>query len=402
MPISEIFVLAFEALRSNKLRAGLTMLGMIIGVGAVVLLVSIGNGAKNYITNEFQGLGTNLIIVSPGNNGKKGGFGPPTNTVKRKISLSDLDALDKQALNLDAITGIVFGNGTVKTPDRSVVSNIMGANERLTRIFNLKIALGVYYTKEEEETSRRVTVLGYNVAHSLFGDDNPLGKLVKLNESEFRVIGVTEKSGESLGFNLDDMTLAPTRAVMHLFNEDKLLGLRARARSKSSVDDAVEEVKTILKARHNGEEDFTVTTQVSVLETMNTILGMLTLVLGAIATISMFVGGVGIMNIMLVSVTERTREIGIRRAVGARRSDILWQFVIEAMVLSAAGGALGLLGSASITYLIWFFVPKFDMRAPIWIMVPAFLMSSIAGIVFGVWPAYKASRIETIEALRFE
>jgi putative ABC transport system permease protein len=169
-----------------------------------------------------------------------------------------------------------------------------------------------------------------------------------------------------------------------------------------SIDDAVAEITEILKRRHNGQEDFTVVTQVSMLDSMNTIMGMLTYVLAGIAMISMLVGGIGIMNIMLVSVTERTREIGIRRAVGARRSDVLRQFLVEAISLSCLGGMIGLLGSVSLTYLVWIALPKFDMRAPLWVLFPAFGLSVGTGVIFGVWPARKAARLETIDALRYE
>jgi putative ABC transport system permease protein len=216
------------------------------------------------------------------------------------------------------------------------------------------------------------------------------------------VIAVVGKAGQNLGFNMDDMVFIPTKSTMRIFNENDLLGIRAKAKARVSMDDAVEEIRILLKQRHNGEEDFTIITQVSMLETMNTILGMLTYVLGGIAMISMVVGGIGIMNIMLVNVTERTREIGVRRAVGARRSDILKQFMVEAIVLSSVGGLIGLIGSVGLTYLLYWFLPKFDMRAPNWILLPAFSISSITGILFGVWPARKAARLETIEALRYE
>jgi putative ABC transport system permease protein len=402
MPIREILFLAFESIRSNKLRAGLTMLGMIIGVGAVVLLVSIGNGARNYITHEFEGLGTNLIMVQPGRTDQRGGFGPPTSSVKRKLSLSDVESLERQAVNLAAVSGITLGNASVKTGERSVSVNVLGSNDQLIQIFNIKIGRGEWFSRDEDESGRRVVVLGYGVAQQLFDDGNALGQLVKINESEHRVIGVTLKSGESLGFNMDDMVFIPVRSAMRVFNDDKLFGIRMSARSKVTLDDAESEIRSILKARHNGEEDFTIVTQVSMLDTMNTILGMLTYVLAGIAMISMIVGGIGIMNIMLVSVTERTREIGIRRAVGAKKSDILKQFLAEAVTLSLLGGTIGLGGSTALTYLVYFFLPKFDMRAPIWILVPAFVLSSLIGIVFGVWPARKAAQIETIEALRYE
>ncbi|MGK5085972.1 ABC transporter permease [Bdellovibrionota bacterium FG-2] len=401
MPLTEVLLLALESFRGNKMRSGLTMLGMIIGVGAVVLLVSIGNGAKNYITHEFEGMGTNLLVVQPGRTDKKMGLGPPMGSAKEKLTLGDVEALERQSFNLDAVTGILFGAGTVKFEDRTVNINVLGANDKLTKILNISIGQGTFFSADIEY-GRRVVVLGFEVARRLFGDADPLGKLVKINDSEHRVIGVTHKTGQSLGLNLDDIAFIPTLSAMRIFNEDKLFGIRARAKAKVSVDDAVAEMTEILKVRHRGEEDFTIVTQYSMLQTMNTILGMLTFVLGGIAMISMVVGGIGIMNIMLVSVTERTREIGIRRAVGARRKDVLRQFIVEAIALSLVGGMIGLLGSVTITYIVYWFVPRFDMRAPLWVMWPAFLLSMGTGVIFGVWPARKAARIETIEALRYE
>lgn len=402
MPIREILLLAYEALMSNKLRAGLTMLGMIIGVGAVVLLVSIGNGAKNYITSEFEGLGSNLIMIQPGKTDQKGAMGPPIGNAKKKLTLADLEALERQSFNLDALTGVMFGTAAVTRFEATSNVTLLGVNDQFVKIFNVKVGLGQFITREEDESARRVAVLGQKTAINLFGDEAPIGQWVKINQSEHRVIGVLAASGQTLGFNMDDMVIIPTRTAMRLLNEDKLFGLRAKAKSKIGIDDAVEEIRSILKKRQNGEENFTVTTQLSMLQSMNTILGMLTFVLGGIAMISMIVGGIGIMNIMLVSVTERTREIGIRRAVGARRVDVLKQFLFEAITLSMIGGSLGLAGSTLITYAVYWFVPSFDMRAPVWVMLPAFLMSFLTGIIFGVFPARKASRIETIEALRFE
>lgn len=402
MPIREILLLAYEALMSNKLRAGLTMLGMIIGVGAVVLLVSIGNGAKNYITSEFEGLGSNLIMIQPGKTDSKGTMGPPMGNSKKKLSLADLEALERQSFNLDAITGLMFGTAAVTRTEATSNVTLLGVNDQFIKIFNIKVGLGQFISREEDDSARRVAVLGNKTALNLFGDEAPIGQWVKINQSEHRVIGVLAASGQTLGFNMDDMVMIPTRTAMRLLNDDKLFGLRAKAKSKVGIDDAVDEIKAILKKRQNGEENFTVTTQLSMLQSMNTILGMLTFVLGGIAMISMIVGGIGIMNIMLVSVTERTREIGIRRAVGARRVDVLKQFLFEAITLSMIGGTLGLGGSTLLTYAVYWFVPSFDMRAPIWVLAPAFLMSLLTGVIFGVFPARKASRIETIEALRYE
>ncbi len=402
MSLREVFRLAFESLLSNRLRAGLTMLGMIIGVGAVVLLVSIGNGAKNYITGQFESLGTNFIVIQPGKRESKSGFGPPMGMAKQKLTLGDVDALEKTGMNLDAVSGLMFGNGAAQANDKKKNISIMGTNEQFNRIFKLDLQFGEYLSKEEADNGRRVAVIGFNIASELFGAEAAVGRQIKLNDVEHRVIGVVHRSGEKLGLNIDEMAIVPTRSAMRIFNEDKLFGIRAKSKSKVSLNDAVSEIRDILKARHNGEEDFTVVTQSAMLDTMNTILGMLTYVLGGIAMISMLVGGIGIMNIMLVSVTERTREIGIRRAVGARRADVLRQFLYEAIVLAVTGGMLGLMGSAGITYLLYWAIPSFDMRAPVWILVPAFLLSVVIGVVFGVWPARRAAQIETIDALRFE
>lgn len=402
MPLREVIRLAFESLLTSRLRALLTMLGMIIGVAAVVLLVSIGNGAKNYITHEFEGMGTNLIMVQPGKTDTKSGFGPPVGNSRERMTLADVEAVEKQAVNLEAVTGIVFGTAAIKFEDRTTNVTLLGSNEQFVKIFNINLAVGQFISRDEDDTGRRVTVLGARVAQRLFDGEEGLGRIVKINEVEHRVIGVMRTSGETLGFNMDEIAFVPTRAAMRIFNENKLFGLRAKARTKEGMDDAVEEIREIFKSRNNGIDDVTIVTQNSMLETMNTILNMLTYALAGIAFISLLVGGIGIMNIMLVSVTERTREIGVRRAVGARRSDVLKQFLVESVVISVSGGFIGLLFSVIVTYLVYWFFPSFDMRAPVWILIPAFLISSGIGILFGVWPARKASHIETIEALRYE
>jgi putative ABC transport system permease protein len=402
VPWSETLKLAFESLLANKLRAGLTMLGMIIGVGAVVLLVSIGNGAKRYITTQFEGIGTNLIVVQPGKSDTRSGFGPPIGGTQRKLTLGDVQALEKLSYNLDSVTPLMFGTASVKTGNKALNVQVIGSNELFPRVISIKMGQGRFLTEEESDFNRRVIVLGYNISQKLFEGDSPLGKLVKVNETEHRVVGVTQKSGDKLGFNLDEIVFIPTRSAMRIFNEDKLFGIRARAKSKIGVQDAVEEIRRILKDRRQGKEEFTIVTQDAMLGTLGTILNMLTYVLGGIAMISMLVGGIGIMNIMLVSVTERTREIGVRRAVGARQADVLRQFLAEALTLSVVGGMTGMLGSVGITYLVSIFSGSFDMRAPWWIVLPAFGLSVLVGVGFGVWPARKASRMNPIEALRFE
>lgn len=402
MILKKILINSTEAIIENKLRSALTMLGMIIGVMAVILLVSVGTGAKRYITSEFESLGTNVLLIQPGKTDKKSSMGPPVSSSKGKLTIADVEALEKRAQSLSAVSGIMYGAGVVKNDIATNNINILGSNDQFNRIFNMVIIEGNYFSKEDEDSGRRVAVLGHTIKENLFGSGTALGKLVKINESEHRVIGIIKPTGDKLGFNVDDIVFIPTKSALRLFNTDKLFGIRASAKSRSGMDDAVTELTEILKERHNGEEDFTTVTQVTMMESMNTILNMLTYALGAIAFISMLVGGIGIMNIMLVSVTERTREIGIRRAVGARRSDILKQFMIEAVVISVTGGLLGILSSLVITYALYFFIPGFDMRPPVWIIPPAFFLSFFTGVIFGVWPARKAAHIQTIDALRYE
>jgi putative ABC transport system permease protein len=402
MPLRELVLLAFESLRANLFRAALTMLGIIIGVCAIVLLVSMGSGAKNYIFNEFQSLGTNLIIVQPGKTDKKSAHGPPIGSAQRKMTIADVDAIERKALSIAAVTGLILGSTTVRTEDAVSNVSVFGCNERMLDILNLQIGEGAFFGREEDQYGRRVVVIGYEVARTLFGTQFAVGKQVKIHHSEFRVIGVMAKTGSKLGLNLDEFVHIPTRAALRLFNDDKLFGIRAKARSRAEVDFAVQEITTILKERRDGEEDFTVLTQDSMMESMETILQMLTYVLAGIASISMLVAGIGIMNIMLVSVAERTQEIGIRRAVGARQRDILRQFLVEAMFLSLLGGLTGILISVGLTYGIYFYFPSFDMRAPGWIIPLALGVSVFTGTCFGLGPAWKAARIETLDALRYE
>lgn len=402
MSLLEVVRLALEALRANTFRTALTMLGMIIGVFAVVLLVSLGEGARSYVLGEFDALGTNLIVVQPGKTDDRGAFSPPVGTASRKMTLEDVVALEKRAFNLEEVSGLVFATAKARYEDAASNINVFGVNDRFPRIIEMRVAQGAFFSQEESEFGRRVAVIGSRLAENLFGTTYPVGRKIKLNESEFRVVGVLHPMGEKLGLNLDEIVNIPTRAALKLFNEDKLFGIRAKASSRAGVTDAVEEIREILLERRDGEEDFTILTQAAMMESMNTILGMLTYVLAGIAAISMLVGGIGIMNIMLVSVSERTQEIGIRRAVGARQIDVLKQFLVEAIVLSVLSGAVGLGLALLVTASIGMFTEGFNMTAPLWILPPAFLLSVVVGVVFGVWPAAKASRIETLDALRHE
>jgi putative ABC transport system permease protein len=402
MHYRETVQLAFESIYAHRIRSLLTMLGLIIGVASVILLVSLGNGAKQYIFNEFQSIGTNLIIVQPGKTDKKNSFGPPIGVAQRKMTVADVDALERLSFNLEAVTGLLFGTTTIRFEESISNVSVFGSNEQFIRVLNLSVAEGSFFTKEEDDSGRRVVVLGSQVAKDLFSDGNAVGRKVRVSQTEYRVIGVMQETGAKLGLNLDEFVFLPTHAALRLFNDDKLFGIRAKAKSKVALDDAVEEIREILKTRRDGEEDFTIITQDSMMQSMDTILSMLSYVLGGIACISMLVAGIGIMNIMLVSVAERTQEIGIRRAVGARRRDIAQQFITEAACLSLCGGLFGVILAAILSQVAYWYLPSFDLRAPYWIILPAFGFSMLIGLVFGVWPARRAARIETLEALRYE
>jgi putative ABC transport system permease protein len=402
MQVRAIVRMSWESLWAQKLRTLLTILGMVIGVGAVVLLVSLGEGAKRYVLKEFEGLGTNLIVVQPGKSDKKTHMGPPVGAAQRKMTVLDVSAIEREARNIEAVSGLVLGTVSARYDESLSNITIFGTNEQFPEILSIAIGQGGYFTREENDYRRRVIVIGRNIARELFGDENPLGKRIKLNESEFRIVGVLAPMGDKLGLSFDELAFIPTTAALKLFNEDKLFGIRAKASSRVSMDDAVDEIREILRTRRDGEEDFTILTQLSMMESLNTILSMLTYVLAAIAGISLVVGGIGIMNITWVSVVERTQEIGIRRAVGATRRDILQQFLAEALGLSVLGGLLGVGGALCLTHILHAFFPLFDMRSPWWILLPAFAMSLLVGIVFGVGPAWRASKIETLDALRYE
>jgi putative ABC transport system permease protein len=393
---------ALISLWQYKLRSALTMLGMCIGVFAVVTLVSVGQGAKRYVLGEFESMGKNIIIIQPGKSDTRSKLGPPVGSAKRKMTLDDVTALQKKAFHLEAVSGITLGSAQIKYEDSLANISIFGANEQFFQIIAIAVGTGRMFSSEEDSAGRRVVVLGYKIAQKLFGEDYPVGRSVKINQTEFKVIGVLASAGDKLGFNLDEFAFVPTRSAMRLFNEDKLFGIRAKASSRVTIETAVAEIEEILRDRRNGEEDFTIVTQVAIMESLDGILGMLSYVLGAIASISMLVGGVGIMNITLVSVAERTQEIGVRRSVGASRSDIMWQFFSESLMLSFISGLFGILGAVLITFSVGLFYPSFDMSPPAWIYLPAFLMAVLIGSFFGVWPARKAANIQILDALRHE
>ncbi len=402
MDFREAVALALEMLAANRVRTVLTMLGVIIGVAAIILLVSLGEGATAYITRELTGLGTNLLIITPGKTQTSGGFHPPIASTVRKLTYDDAIALRRRASLLSDAVPVVLGTGKVRHQGVSRDTTVIGVTPEFQRVRNLYVEIGQFVSDEDVEGRRRVVVLGRTVKRELFGEENPLGRFVTLADSRYRVIGIMERKGVSLGFDIDDLVFVPVKSAQDLFDTDRLFEVLAAVRSPDDIDRAIQQVKDILARRHGNRQDVTVISQGAMLSAFTTILKILTAVLAGIAGISLLVGGIGIMNIMLVSVRERTREIGIRKAVGARRRDILGQFLLESIVLSSLGGILGIgvgVGGASVLSLLFAYLPT---RISLWSILMAFGFSASVGIFFGVYPARRAALLDPIQALRYE
>jgi len=402
MNFIEIFKVALEAILSNKVRSGLTMLGVIIGVLAVILLVSIGEGAQVYITKELTGMGTNLLIITPGKTSTSGGFHPPSAGTVRKLTYDDSQALKRRAWLLSDAVPLVFGTGRIKYQNMGRDTMIIGTAPEFQSIRHLFVDSGSFVTQGDVDSKAKIVVLGTKVKEELFGQENALGKAVTLSDARYRVVGVMQKRGTSLGMDLDDIVFIPVTSGQELFDTDGLFEIIASTPRAEDVDRAISQIKEVLIKRHAHKEDFTIQTQGAMLQTMNTILNVLTAVLGGIAGISLLVGGIGIMNIMLVSVRERTREIGIRKAIGARNSDIMAQFMIEAVTLSGVGGIIGIVLGVGIALLIPMFLTVLPTSVSLWSIVMAFTFSMAVGVFFGVYPARKASLQDPISALRYE
>jgi len=392
---------AFLALRANKIRAALTMLGVVIGVLAVTLLVGVGDGARIYLDEQISGLGTNLITVVPGRRETRG-FGPPAGNSARPLVMEDVQAIERQASLIRGVSPIVMGGGAVRFKGRTRDTMILGVGPAFSDLRNMHVEVGNFIRSEDVESRRRVCVLGRTIVKELFGDENPLGQTVRLADGRFRVVGLMEERGTSLGFDLNDLVFIPVTAAMDLFNQDHLSQILTAARSKEDAVAAAEELEQVLARRRNGEKTFTIQSQDDLLKTFGALTTAMTLMLLAIASISLVVGGIGIMNIMLVSVRERTREIGVRRAVGATKGDILWQFLLESVVISSVGGGVGLALGAGIVLALQRFAPSVPVALSPWIAAVAFGSSFVVGVLSGVVPARRAAALDPVEALRYE
>ena len=395
MRFGEAFGAAVDALRANRLRSALTMLGVIIGVAAVVMLVAIGSGAKAEVEAQVEGLGSNLILVFPGS----GSFGAAP--AISQLSLDDVDLLGRIVGDTQLVAATTTSSSEVRVGAKVTYVTVNGTNENVPIVFDRPVARGRYISKVDVDTRRRVVVLGPDTAHALFGDVEPLGRQVSIRGVRFRVIGVFAPVGSAFGINRDTEIHNPVTAAQRLYGVTRIDALAVRAPTIDGIPALQDALLVGLRDKYPGEK-FSAVTQTQILGAVGTILGLLTLVLAAIAGISLFVGGVGVSNIMLVSVRERTREIGLRKALGARQRDILAQFLIEAVLLTTIGGVIGIGIGVGASLLGHAIVPDLPVQVAWWSIALAFGVSVAVGVFFGVFPARRAGKLDPVVALRTE
>jgi putative ABC transport system permease protein len=400
--------ISFRALRVNKMRSGLTMLGIIIGVGAVIAMVAVGAGASTKIAQQIASMGSNLLIILPGAT-TAGGVRMGAGT-QPTLTMGDAEAIQKECPAVSDVAPTHGGVAQAVYGHQNWSTGVTGTTPGMFAVRDWGLAVGRFFTDQDVRSATKVALLGQSVVDNLFGDEDPLGQTIRIKKIPFTVIGVLERKGQSpQGQDQDDAIYIPlTTAQKKVFGNPfpgMVRIIMVKAKSADSLPDAERQIKELLKQRHRigpkQENDFTVRNLTQIMQAAEQSTKVMTLLLGAIASVSLLVGGIGIMNIMLVSVTERTREIGIRMAVGAKTWDIRLQFIIEAVTLSLIGGTVGIVVGISASLIISSFSGWPTIVSPVSVVL-SFGFSGFVGIFFGYYPAYKASLLNPIDALRYE
>lgn len=407
MNYSNLFKIAMRAIAANKLRSFLTMLGIIIGVASVIAMMAIGQGSKKSIQANIAEMGSNMIMIRPGQDKGPGGAQQDASDMQT-LKLKDYEALKEQAKYLSAISPSVNSSGQFINGNNNTPSTIYGISPDYMQIRQQKVKDGEMFTDEEVRSSAKACVIGKTVADNLFTNgEDPVGKVIRFNKIPFRVVGVLESKGyNSFGMDQDDVVLAPYTTVMkRILSVTYLQGINASAVTEDMTDLAIEDITSILRENHklkaSDEDNFTIRSQQEMAEMMNSTSDTMTVLLLVVACISLVVGGIGIMNIMYVSVTERTKEIGLRMSVGARGIDILNQFLIESVLLSVTGGLIGVIVGIGAAVGINVFA-HWPIQIQPWSVLLSFAVCSATGIFFGWYPAKKAASLDPIEAIRYE
>ena len=398
MRFADFLQLALRSLVAHRLRSFLTLLGIGVGIAAVILLTSIGEGLHQFVLKEFTQFGTNIIKITPGRLGARGGPpGLPSTT--RQLTPEDAAAVARLP-RVTGMTAVVFGNSEVEAAGRVRRTTIYGVGAGMDKLFSMRVAIG-RFLPDEPSGARAFVVLGAKLKQELFGNANALGEWLRIGGERYRIIGVMAEKGQFLGVDLDDTAYIPTTRALALYNREGLMEINATYGETTPAAAVAADIRALLAARH-GQDDVTLTTQEDMLARLSNILGILTAAVGALGGISLAVGGVGIVTIMTIAVAERTNEIGLLVALGARRATVLGLFLGEAVALAAIGGVLGLVVGAGLAQLVGLLVPALPVHTPWHFVAVSEALAVVIGLLAGVLPARRAARLDPVEALRAE
>ncbi len=395
---SDALAFSLRNLHRHGLRSALIVLAMAVGVAAIVSLTALGDGARRFVVGEFASLGSNILIVVPGKNDTTGGSPPMSGEVARDLTLRDAQALLRDPL-IARVAPVILGASNFSNGSREREVTVVGSNAAFATVRSVRMAQGRFIPIMDWDRTAPVVAIGKTIAHELFGSGRSLGELIRIGDRRFRVIGIIASSGQSLGLNMDEVAVIPVASAQNLFNRRSLFRILIQARGQEQIAPAKQRIIDILRRRHEGEEDVTVISQDAVVATFDNLFSALTAALAGIATISILVAGILIMNVTLVAVSQRTGEIGLLKALGATAANIRNLILIEAVLLSMAGAGFGLAGGYALVAAGAWVYPDLPLAIPLWAAASALIVALGAGIVFALVPARKAARLDPVQAL---